>query len=85
MPLMEKIVVLLQRSGVQFQPQYLSAGEIAELSREHFVVTVMGDEDGLSIVHHAAHHQIVAGGTYAAGTTQGLVWASLVQEIIKAN
>lgn len=39
--------------------------------------------DGLSIVYWSAYHRIAAGGTYAAGTTQGLVWASLVQEIIQ--
>jgi hypothetical protein len=186
--LKEGIETLLRYSGVQFLPQHLSPAQIAELSRDHFVVTAMGIEeshhvvaiigwffrmravgsegaelrglklqydlpvgvmncrldgdcilvsggqvppdsaqkykeqilaaclaavsrhfpasyrramdsgdlqiiecarpgtpDGLSIVHHAAHHQIVAGGTYAAGTTQGLVWASLVQEIIQAN
>ena len=185
--LKEEIETLLRYSGVQFLPQHLSPDQIAELSRDHFVVTAMGIEesqvisiigwffklravghegaelrglklqydlpvgvmncrldgdcilvsggqvppdsaseykeqilaaclaavskhfpasyrramesgylqiiecarpgtpDGLSIVHHAAHHQIVAGGTYAAGTTQGLVWASLVQEIIQAN
>lgn len=44
-----------------------------------------GTADGLSIVHCSAYHQIVAGGTYAGGTTQGVVWASLVQEIIKAR
>lgn len=44
-----------------------------------------GTSDGLSIVHCSAHNQIVAGGTYAGGTTQGLVWASLVQEIIQAK
>ena len=44
-----------------------------------------GTSDGLSIVHWSAYNQIVAGGTYAGGTTQGLVWASLVQEIIQAR
>ena len=185
--LMDEIEALLQRSGVQFHIQHLSSVEIAELSREHFVITAMGVEepevipiigwffklravgnegaemrglklqydlpigvmncrldgdcilvsggqvppdstpeykeqilaaclaavslhfpmsyrsaiengdlrivecarpgtsDGLSIVYWAAHHQIAAGGTYATGTTQGLVWASLVQEIIQAN
>ena len=43
-----------------------------------------GTSDGLSIVHWSAHNQLVAGGTYAGGTTQGLVWASLVQELIQA-
>lgn len=185
--LKEEIETLLRYSGVQFLPQHLSPVQIAELSRDHLVVTAMGIEesqvvaiigwffklravghegaelrglklqydlpvgvmncrldgdcillsggqvppdstpeykeqilaaclaavsrhfpasyqraiesddlqiiecarpgtpDGLSIVHYAAHHQILAGGTYAAGTTQGLVWASLVQEIIQAN
>ena len=184
--LKEEIETLLRYSGVQFLPQHLSPVQIAELSRDHFVVTAMGIEesqvvaiigwffklravghegaelrglklqydlpvgvmncrldgdcillsggqvppdstpeykeqilaaclaavsrhfpasyqraiesddlqiiecvrpgtpDGLSIVHYAAHHQILAGGTYAAGTTQALVWASLVQEIIQA-
>ncbi len=44
-----------------------------------------GTPDGLSIVHYAAYNRIAAGGTYAAGTTQGLVWASLVQEVIQAR
>lgn len=44
-----------------------------------------GTSDGLSIVYWSAYHQIAAGGTYAGGTTQGLVWASLVQEIILAR
>ncbi|AKS08738.1 FAD-dependent oxidoreductase [Pseudomonas trivialis] len=187
MYLKNELEVLLQRSGVQFLPQRLSPVQIAELSRDHFVVTAMGvdeqevtaiigwffklravgnegaemrglklqydlpigvmncrlDEDyilvsggqvppdsalkckeqilaaclaavsrhfpasycraiesgdlhiiecarpgtpdGLSIVYWSAYHRIAAGGTYAAGTTQGLVWASLVQEIIQAN
>ncbi|WP_368483940.1 FAD-dependent oxidoreductase [Pseudomonas fluorescens] len=185
--LKDEIEVLLQGAGVQFLTRHLSAAEIAELSREHFVVTAMGVEeaeviavvgwffklriagnegakirglklqydlpigvmncrvdgdcilvsggqvppgstdaykeqiladclaavsqhfpasyrnaietdelhiiecarpgtlDGLSIVHCSAHHRIAAGGTYAGGTTQGLVWASLVQELIQAN
>lgn len=185
--LMNELEALLQCSGVQFLSQHLSSVEIAELSREHFVVTATGVEeprvvpiigwffklratghegagmrglklqydlpigvmncrldegyilvsggqvppdstpeckeqilaaclaavarhfptsyrkaietgdlhivecarpgtpDGLSIVYWSAHHRIAAGGTYAAGTTQGLVWASLVQEIIQAN
>ncbi|MGB3122327.1 MAG: amino acid dehydrogenase [Pseudomonas sp.] len=41
--------------------------------------------DGLSIVCWSAYNRIVAGATYAGGTTQGLVWASLVQEIIQAR
>lgn len=182
--LRDEIVALLARSGVQFLPRHLSSIQIADLSREHFVVTAMGVEqeeviaiigwffkmsavgneavglrglklqydlpigvmncrldgdfilvsggqvppdstpeykaqilaacqaavsrhfpksyrraiengdlqiiecarpgtaDGLSIVYCAAYNLIAAGGTYAGGTTQGLVWASLVQEII---
>jgi hypothetical protein len=185
--LRDEIVALLQRSGVQFSSQHLSPTQIAELSREHFVVTAMGVEeaevipiigwffklrvvgnegggmrgvklqydlpigvmncrldggyilvsagqvppdstseykeqilaacqaavsrhfpksyrraiesgdlqiiqcarpgtpDGLSIVYCSAYNRIAAGGTYAGGTTQGLVWASLVQEIIRAK
>lgn len=185
--LKKEIEALLQRSGVQFQPHYLSPDQIAELSREHFVVTAMGIEesevvsiigwffklravgnegaemrglklqydlpigvmncrldgdcilvsggqvppdstseykeqilaaclaavsrhfpksyqsatesgnlqviqcarpgtsDGVSIVYRSAHNRIAAGGTYAGGTTQGLVWASLVQALIQAN
>ncbi|KAF2410681.1 Lactate dehydrogenase [Pseudomonas antarctica] len=185
--LMAETVRLLQRSGVQFLTQYLNPVQIADLSREHFVVTAMGVEepeaiaitgwffklravgnegkelrglklqydlpigvmncrldgecilvsggqvppdaapaykeqiltaclaavsrhfptsyrkaiergdlqviecvrpgssDGLSIVYWAAYNRIVAGATYAAGTTQGLLWASLVQEIIQAR
>ena len=185
--LMEEMASLLQRSGVQFLPQRLSPVQIADLSREHFVVTAMGveepevvaiigwffklravgnegvemrglklqydlpigvmncrldgdcilvsggqvppdstpqykeqiraaclaavsrhfpqsyaraiergdlqliecarpgTEDGLSIVHWSAYNRIVAGATYAAGTTQGLVWASLVQAVIQAR
>lgn len=185
--LMDEIEVLLQRSGVQFLPQYLSPVQIADLSREHFVITAMGVEeaeviaitgwffklravgnegagmrglklqydlpigvmncrldgdcilvsggqvppdstqedkeqilaaclaavsrhfptsyrraiesgdlhiiecarpgtaDGLSIVYWSAYNRIVAGATYAAGTTQGMVWASLVQEVIQAR
>lgn len=185
--LMDEMVTLLQRSGVEFLPRHLSPVQIADLSREHFVVTAMGvdepevipiigwffklravdDEgvdmrglklqydlpigvmncrldgncilvsagqvppdstpqykeqiraaclaavsrhfpkscsraiergdlqqiecarpgtaDGLSIVHWSAYNRIVAGATYAGGTTQGLVWASLVQEVIQAR
>lgn len=83
--LSSEMETLLQCSGIQFKPVHLSSAQIDELSRQHFV-TVLGEvEDGLSIVYCSAHHRIVAGGTYAAGTTQGLVWASLVQEIIQAN
>ncbi|WP_438866308.1 NAD(P)-dependent oxidoreductase [Pseudomonas sp. L1(2025)] len=78
------IGALLQRSGVRFVPRHLSPAEIAELSREHLVVTNL-DPDGLSIVHWSAYNQIVAGATYAGGTTQGLLWASLVEEIIQAK
>ena len=186
-PLMDAIVALLQRSGVQFLPQRLTRAQIADLSREHFVVTALGVEqpdvvaiigwffklpavanegarlrglklqydlpvgvmncrldgdcivvsggqvapnatpqykqqifeaclaavsrhfpqsygraietgelqviecarpgtpDGIAIVHWSAYNCIAAGGTYAAGTTQGLVWASLVQELIQAR
>ncbi|WLG27093.1 FAD-dependent oxidoreductase [Pseudomonas lurida] len=185
--LMDEVGELLLRSGVQFLPRLLSAAQIAELSREHFVVTAMGVEgpeaiaiigwffklravgnegaemrglklqydlpigvmncrldgdyilvsggqvppdstleykeqilaaclaavsrhfptsyrgavesgdlhiiecarpgtaDGLSIVCWSAYNQIVAGATYAGGTTQGLVWACLVQEIIQVK
>lgn len=185
--LKEEIEALLQRSGVQFLHQHLSSFQIAELSKEHCVVTAMGVEeagviaitgwffklsaigdegagihglklqyepplgvlncrlgedcivvsggqvppdstpehkdkilaaclvaisrhfpmsyrmsvergdlqiiecampgtiDGISIVYWSAYHRIAAGGTYAAGTTQGLVWASLVQELIQTN
>lgn len=185
--LMGEIEMLLRRSGVQFLSQHLSPVQIADLSREHFVVTAMGVEepkvisiigwffklravgdegvemrglklqydlpigvmncrldgdyilvsggqvppdstpqykeqvraaclaavsrhfptsyrraiergdlhiiecarpgttDGLSIVHWSAYNRIVAGATYAGGTTQGLVWASLVQELIQAK
>lgn len=184
---MHELEALLQRGGVQFVPGHLSPAEIAELSREHYVVTAMGAEepgviaitgwffklravgnegadmrglklqyelpigvmncrldgddilvsggqvppdstpenkaqilaaclgavsrhfpasyrraverddlhiiectrpgtsDGLSIVYWSAYHQVTAGGTYAGGTTQGLVWASLVQELIQTR
>lgn len=85
--LKDEIVTLLQRSGVQFMPQHLSPTQIADMSREQFVVTPMGagETDGLSIVYCSAYNRIAAGGTYAGGTTQGLVWASLAQEIIHAK
>ena len=185
--LMGELEELLQRSGVQFIPQHLNPVQIAELSREHFVVTAMGVEepevvpiigwffklravgnegaemrglklqynlpigvmncrldgdcilvsggqvppdatpeykeqirvaclaavsrhfpksyrraiessdlhiiecarpgtsDGLSIVYWSAYNRIAAGATYAGGTTQGLVWASLVQELVQAR
>jgi hypothetical protein len=76
---------LLQRAGVEFPPQRLSPSQISVLSRDHCVVTVMEGGDGVSVVHCSAHYQVVAPGTYAAGTTQGLLWASLVQEIIQAH
>lgn len=44
-----------------------------------------GTQDGLSIVHWCAFNRVAAGATYAGGTTQGLVWASLVQELIQAR
>lgn len=84
-PLRDEIEVLLQRSGVQFLSEHQSPVQVAELSREHFVVIARKAGKGLSIVHCSAFHRIAAGGTYAAGTTQGMVWASLVQEIIQAN
>ncbi len=83
--LMSEIATLLQRSGVQFLPQHLSPIQIAELSKDHIVLTAMGADEGTSIVYRSAFNRIAAGGTYAAGTTQGLVWASLVQEIVLAN
>ncbi len=43
--LMDEIEVLLQCSGVQFQAQHLSRVRIAELSKEHFVVSAMGVEE----------------------------------------
>lgn len=184
---MQALELLLQRAGVHFLPQRLSPNQIAELSREHYVVTAMGVEepgviaiigwffklravgsegadmrglklqcelpigvmncrldgnailvsggqvppdstpeskakilaaclaavsrhfpmsyrravergdlhiiecarpgtsDGLSIVYRSAFHRVIAGGTYAGGTTQGLVWASLVQQLVKAS
>ena len=81
--LKDEIEGLLQCSDVQFLAQELNKAEIAEMSRDHFVVTA--NDTGLSIVHCSAHHRIAAGGTYAGGTTQGMVWASLVQELIQAN
>lgn len=44
-----------------------------------------GTQDGLSIVHWCAFNRVAAGATYAGGTTQGLVWASLVQELLLAR
>lgn len=44
-----------------------------------------GTSDGVSIVYWSAYNRIATGATYAGGTTQGLVWASLVQEIIRAK
>ena len=73
--------------GVRFLPRLLSPAQTAALSRRHCVVSVLEGDDleELSIVYRCAHNRIVAGGTYAAGTTQGLLWASLVQEIIQAK
>ena len=187
LPVMDGLAALLQRSGVQFLPQRLSRAQIADLSKEHLVVTAMGVEqtdvvaiigwflklravgnegaqirglklqydlpvgvmncrldgnciivsggqvppgstpeckqqifeaclaavsrhfpksyaraietgdlqvtecarpgtaNGISIVHWSAYNCITAGATYAAGTTQGLVWAALVQELILAR
>ncbi len=84
---MHELEALLQRGGVQFVPGHLSPAEIAELSREHVTIecTRPGTSDGLSIVYWSAYHQVTAGGTYAGGTTQGLVWASLVQELIQTR
>ncbi len=44
-----------------------------------------GTSDGISIVYWSAYNRIAAGGTYAGGTTQGMLWASLVRELIRAN
>lgn len=79
-PLKGEIEALLRRSGVQFQPKHLSLGEIAELSREHVVVSTMGGEEEVSIIYCAAYYRIAAG-----GISQSLVWASVVQEVIQAN
>lgn len=79
-PLMGEMEALLQRSGVQIQPRHLSSGEIAEFSREHVVVSTMGEGEEVSIVYCAAYYRIAAG-----GISQSLVGASLVQEIIQAN
>lgn len=81
----QEIEALLSGSGVHFLRKRLSLVQIAERSREHFVVIATGREEGTSIVYCSAYHRIAAGGTYAGGTTQGLLWASLVQEIIQAN
>lgn len=69
-PLMHELEMLLQRSGVQFVPQLLSPEQIAQLSREHFVVSAMGVEQP----------EI---GDEGAG--QGIVWGFLVQELIQAK
>lgn len=66
-----------------FPQSYRSAVEEAEL---HIIECARpGTSDGLSIVYWSAYHLIAAGGTYAGGTTQGLVWASLVQETVQAR
>ena len=86
-PLLDELEALLRGSGVQFLSQPLSPPQIAALSRRHCVVSTL-EGDGLeeiSIVYYCAHNRIAAGGTYAAGTTQGLLWAALVQEIIQAK
>ncbi|WP_313059636.1 amino acid dehydrogenase [Pseudomonas rhodesiae] len=85
--LWDELEALLGASGVRFLPQQLSPAQTAALSRRHCVVSVLEGDDleELSIVYRCAHNRIVAGGTYAAGTTQGLLWASLVQEIIQAK
>jgi hypothetical protein len=77
------LAACLAAVSLHFPMSYCSAIESGDL---HIVECARpGTSDGLSIVYWAAHHQIAAGGTYAGGTTQGLVWASLVQEIIQAN
>lgn len=85
--LMDQLTALLQRSGVEFLPQSLSPVQIAALSREHLVMTALGREalEGLWVVYCSAYNQIVAGATYSEGTTQGVVWACLAQEIIQAR
>ena len=79
-PLVAQITMLLQCSGVEFPPEQLSQTNIAELSREQIVVTATGEQGGVSIVYCAASHQVAAG-----GTSEALVWASVVQEILEAN
>ncbi|MDQ0653107.1 NAD(P)-dependent oxidoreductase [Pseudomonas cedrina] len=81
----DALEALLQRSGVQFRPQRLDLSQIAELSKEHFVVSAADLKEGLSIVYRSAYNRIADGATYTGSMTQGLVWASLVQEIIQAN
>ncbi|MGK9417928.1 amino acid dehydrogenase [Pseudomonas cedrina] len=81
----DALKTLLQRSGVQFRPQRLDLSQIAELSKEHFVVSAADFKEGLSIVYRSAYNRIADGATYTGSMTQGLVWASLVQEIIQAN
>lgn len=81
----DALKALLQRSGVQFRPQRLDLSQIAELSKEHFVVSAADLKEGLSIVYRSAYNRIADGATYTGSMTQGLVWASLVQEIIQAN
>lgn len=81
----DALEALLQRSGVQFRPQRLDLRQIAELSKEHFVVSAADLKEGLSIVYRSAYNRIADGATYTGSMTQGLVWASLVQEIIQAN
>lgn len=84
---MDGIASLLFRSGVEFLFHYMSLVQIAELSREQFVITARreGELDGLSIVYCAASNPIVDGATYSECTTHGLIWACLVQEIIQAK
>ncbi|MBC3240406.1 amino acid dehydrogenase [Pseudomonas lurida] len=81
------ITSLLLRSGVEFTPKHLGLVQIAELSREQFVITAQGGGalDGISIVHCAASNLIVDGATYSECITLGLIWACLVQEIIQAK
>jgi hypothetical protein len=83
----EGVSALLLQSGVQFRPRPLSPVQIAELSKEQFVVTALGEGelDGLSIVYCAAYNQIVSEAAYSDCTAHGLIWACLVQEIIQAR
>jgi hypothetical protein len=66
-----------------FPKSYRRAIEIGDL--QIIECARPGTPDGLSIVYCSAYNRIAAGGTYAGGTTQGLVWASLVEEIIQAK
>ncbi|WP_238340639.1 hypothetical protein [Pseudomonas kairouanensis] len=83
--LMNELEALLQRSGVEFVSAPLSLAKIAELSREHCVVTATRGENGHSIVYCGAYHRIATDETYCASATRALVWACLVQEVIQAK